>query len=67
MDQFRLDRTAFKGQTATQAANHKSYYTKLTWKERLKIAAYLNSVAYNYPLHNPPKIDRTKFNARSHH
>ena len=63
MDTFRLDRSAFKAQTAEEAANHASYYAKLTWQERLKIAAYLNSVAYNYPLSNPPKMDRTRFKA----
>lgn len=61
MNTFRLDRSAFKAQTAEEAANHASYYTKLTWQERLRIAAYLNSVAYNYPLHSPPRLDKTKF------
>lgn len=63
MSTFRLDRSAFKAQTAEEAANHASYYAKLTWQERLVIAAYLNSVAYNYPLHNPPKMDKTRFKA----
>lgn len=63
MKTFRLDRTAFKAQTAEEAADHASYYAKLTWQERLAIAAYLNSVAYNYPLHQPPKMDKTKFKA----
>jgi len=63
MSTFRLDRSAFKAQTAEEAANHASYYAKLTWQERLAIAAYLNSVAYNYPLHNPPKMDKTRFKA----
>ncbi len=63
MNTFRLDRMAFKAQTAEEAANHAVYYAKLTWQERLKIAAYLNSVAYNYPYNNPPKMDKTKFKA----
>ena len=63
MKTFRSDRTAFKAQTAEEAADHASYYAKLTWQERLTIAAYLNSVAYNYPLHQPPKMDKTKFKA----
>ena len=30
--------------------------------ERLKVAGYLNRVAYNYPEDCPPKLDRTAFN-----
>jgi hypothetical protein len=65
MSEFRLDRTAFKAQTSIEAAGHSQYYKDLTWQERLKIANYLNSIAYNYPENNPPKLDRTKFSARS--
>ncbi|MBO9573090.1 MAG: hypothetical protein J7497_12940, partial [Chitinophagaceae bacterium] len=63
MSTFRLNRLAFKAQTAEEAANHSSYYKKLSWQERLKIAAYLNSIAFNYPENNPPKLDRTIFKA----
>ncbi len=62
---YKLDRTAFKGQTVEEAANHASYYRNLTWIERLRVAAYLNSVAFNYPLDNPPRINKTKFKASS--
>jgi hypothetical protein len=65
MSEFRLDRTAFKAQTAAEAADHAQYYKDLTWQQRLKIANYLNSIAYNYPENNPPKLDRTKFSARA--
>ena len=65
MSSYRLDRTAFKAQTAKEAANHAVYYKQLTWQERLKIANYLNSIAYNYPENNPPRLDRTIFKARS--
>lgn len=61
MDSFRLDRSAFKGQTAEEAAKYAPYYATLSWKERLSVAAYLNSIAYNYPLDHPPKMDKTKF------
>lgn len=63
MDQFKLDRSAFKAQTVEEASNHADYYKSKSWQERLKIAAYLNSIAFNYPLDNPPKMDRTKFKA----
>ena len=65
MEKFRLDRTAFKAQTLEEAAQHSEYYKKLTWQERLQIANYLNSVAYNYDLNNPPKMDKTKFSVKS--
>jgi hypothetical protein len=65
MSEYRLDRTAFKAQTAEEASNHASYYKTLTWQERLRIANYLNSIAYNYPVDNPPRLDRTIFSVRS--
>ena len=65
MQSFRLDRTAFKAQTAADAANHAAYYKKLSWQERLRITTYLNSLAFNYPHNNPPRIDKTKFKAKS--
>ncbi|MFN5428784.1 MAG: hypothetical protein ACK5BO_12170 [Bacteroidota bacterium] len=65
MEKFRLDRTAFKAQTLEEAAQHSEYYKKLTWQERLQITDYLNSVAYNYDLNNPPKMDKTKFSVKS--
>lgn len=64
MKNFRLDRSAFKAQTAEDAAKHAPYYLNLSWKERLSITAYLNSVAFNFPINNPPRLDRTKFKAR---
>lgn len=65
MSDFKLDRKAFKAQTLKEAADHASVYKKMTWQERLKVAAYLNSVAYNYDVNNPPRMDRTKFSTKS--
>ena len=64
MSSFRLDRTAFRSQTAKEASNHGAYYRSLTWQERMKIANYLNCIAYNYPENDPPKLDRTVFSCR---
>lgn len=64
MSSYRLDRTAFKAQTAEQATKDDAAYSKaLTWQERLKITNYLNSVAYNYPENEPPRLDKTIFEA----
>lgn len=65
MASYKLDRTAFKAQTLEEVADHAKHYRKLTWRERLGITAYLNSIAFNYPFDNPPKMDKTKFKAIS--
>ncbi len=65
MQPFKLERSVFKAQTVEEAANHSEYYKTLTWQERLRIAFYLNSVAFNYDINNPPKMDKTKFMTRS--
>ena len=65
MPNYHLDRSAFKAQSSAEASNHVVYYSHLSWQERLEIAAYLTSVAFNYPIENPPKLDRTKFEAKS--
>lgn len=61
MSSYRLDRSAFKAQTVKEAANHSKYYIKLTWQQRLEVAAYLNSIAFDYLLDQEPRIDKTKF------
>lgn len=65
MTSYKLDRMAFKAQTAEEAADHSIYYKNLSWKQRLQISAYLNSIAFNHPLTHPPRMDKTKFVARS--
>jgi hypothetical protein len=64
--EFKLDRTAFKAQTAKEASSNNTYYMAMDWKQRLAIAAYLISVAYQFDLDKPPKLDRTKFSAKSY-
>ena len=66
MSEYRMDKTAFKAQTAAEATkNQAAYYKTLTWQERLRIANYLNSVAYNFPENEPPRMDKTVFTVRS--
>jgi hypothetical protein len=63
---FKLDRTAFH---AGSHAETEMYYAKSqpkTGSERLAAATYLNSVAFNFDLSNPPKMDRTVFSMRKH-
>jgi len=67
MSSYRLDRTAFKAQTAIGATKSQAaYYKTLTWQERLLIANYLNSGAYNYPENEPPRMDKTIFWCGTH-
>jgi len=65
MSSYRLDKIAFHVQKAKEASNHGAYYRTLTWQERLRIANYLNSIAYNYPEDEPPGMDKTVFSMRS--
>lgn len=65
MSTYRLDRTKFQAHTAEKASDHASYYKNLSWQERLRIALYLNSKAYDYPENNPPHMNKTKFKATS--
>jgi hypothetical protein len=65
MSAYRLNRNAFKGQTFEEASSHAGYYKTLTWQERLRITAYLNSVAFNYSENNPPRLEKSQFKVRS--
>jgi hypothetical protein len=62
---YRLDRTAFKKQTLEEADNTRSYWLTKSLEERLQSAMYLNSIAYNFPIANPPRLDRTFFQKRT--
>jgi len=51
-------------QTAKEADNNFSYWQTQSLEERLTAANYLNSVAYNFDINDPPKMDRTYFRMR---
>lgn len=63
---FRLDRTAHHAGTHAENAQYHARTQPATPAERLRAAAYLNSVAYGYDLDNPPRLDRTVFSSRKH-
>ena len=44
--------------------NNFIFWQSQSLEERLKAANYLNSVAYNFFLNGPPKLDRTYFKIR---
>ena len=64
MNPEKLNRTAFKHQTLDEAAYNLQYWQKQSYEERLKAANYLNSVAYNFDINNPPQMDKTYFKIR---
>lgn len=61
MEIEKLDRTAFKYQTKKQASHNFDYWKSQSYKKRLQAANYLNSVAYDFDINNPPKMDKTYF------
>lgn len=63
---FQLDRTAFHAGTHEETERYHARSQPETMVERLRVAAYLNSVAFNYDMNNPPRMDRTFFAARRH-
>lgn len=60
-----LDRTAFKHQTFEEADKQLAYWKSKTVEERLAAAMYLNSIAYNFDINNPPKMDRSYFRIKT--
>ena len=58
---MKLDRTAFKMGSHQQSSDNRDFWAKQPMDERLKAAVYLNSIAYNFDINQPPKMDRTFF------
>lgn len=64
---FKLDRTAFvAGSHKELSDKNREYWKSQSMEERLRAAVYLNSVAWNYPLDTPPKMDRSVSSMRKH-
>ena len=63
---FRLDRTAFHAGTHEQAEAYHRQHEPATLTERLRVAMYLNSVAFDFDLNHPPRLDRAVFSCRAH-
>lgn len=62
---YKFDRTAFKAQTFEQEQKTKTFVTA-SMIVRLKVSFYLNSIAYNFDINNPPRMDKTVFSMRKH-
>ena len=64
--QFKLDRTAFHAGIHEETEKYYAKNQPKTATERLIAANYLNSVAFQFDLNNPPKMDRNVFSMRKH-
>ena len=60
----RLDRTAFKMQTAAQASNTTAFWLQQSDGDKLRAAYHLSLRAYGYDPADEPRLDRTKFSMR---
>ena len=61
MQPYRLDKNTFKHQTLEEASHQLAYWEKKDHSERLRAAHYLNSIAYQFDVDSPPKMDKTAF------
>ncbi|MCF0042469.1 hypothetical protein [Dyadobacter fanqingshengii] len=64
--EFKLDRTAFHAGSHQETEKYYAKNQPKTPNERLVAANYLNSVAFQFDIDNPPKMDRTAFSMRKH-
>ena len=65
-NELRLDRTAFAALSFEDADKSISRFHEHTWKERLLIANRLIAITYNFPLNDPPRMDKTHFEIHQH-
>lgn len=63
-NEHRLNRNAFKKQTASEASNTLAYWQSQSDAEKLRAAYYLSLRAYGFGPENEPRLDRTKFSMR---
>lgn len=61
---YKLDRTAFKRQTAEEADDQLGYWLGKPPQERLRAALRLNAIAWNYSPGSPPNMKKDVFKAR---
>lgn len=60
----KLDRTVFSTNKLSDVRIESEHYTLYSEDEKHEVFAYLQSVAYNFPIHNWPKMDKTLFETR---
>ena len=65
MENYRLDKTSFHMYHTKEGRNNYNYWKSQSLQERLRAANYLNSVAYNFPVNDPPRLDKEYFKMRT--
>lgn len=63
---FKLNRTVFSMGKMNDVGNIAGYWLSKTMDEGFEAAVYLNNLAFNYDINNPPKMDRTQSRMRKH-
>lgn len=58
---MKMDKSKFSAFNKKNEPNDLEFWKTKTIKERIDAACYLISVAYNFDVNNPPKVDRTIF------
>lgn len=56
---FKLDRNFSTSGKLKDSKKESEHYRNMTFEERAKVFAYLQSVAYNFELGNPPRLDKS--------
>jgi len=64
MKEYKLDKTAFKIQSFKEAEMSNVADKETSYAERLRMAYYLNSIAYRFSRNDPPRLDKTLFTSR---
>lgn len=62
-EKYRLDRTVFFASKAEESNSDYIYWEKRTAKDRLLAGCYLIAAAYDFDVINPPKMDKSHFEA----
>lgn len=61
---FKLDRTTFSTSKISDFKKESDNYVNQTVNQKHLVFAYLQSVAYNFPIHQYPKMDKSVFSTR---
>ena len=61
---FRLDKSAHKVYNLQQQQKESANYSDFSIEEKFKVFVYLQSIAYNFKIENPPKMDKTIHSTR---
>ncbi|NOT37281.1 MAG: hypothetical protein HOP11_07865 [Saprospiraceae bacterium] len=64
-DYSRIDRSFFQALSAEESDKIQTDYSQESYEVRLEVAYYLTSIAYGFDVNDPPRIDKTQFEAKA--